>query len=90
MAIVCILGVLIITNGLTPVVDGLYISGIIEGMPAEDAGLLVEDVFINVNDTPITNLQDFTDVLANKNPGDFVEVTVARGKMWEESTPKPK
>jgi len=84
VAIVCILGVLIITSGLTPVIDGLYIFDVMEGMPAEDAGLLVGDVFIMVDDMPVTNLENLTAVLEDKNPGDIVRVTVARGEMWRD------
>lgn len=84
VAIVCILGVLIITSGLTPVINGLYIFDVMEGMPAEDAGLLVGDVFIMVDDMPVTNLENLTAVLEDKNPGDIVRVTVARGEMWRD------
>ena len=84
VAIVCILGVLMITSGLTPVIDGLYIFDVMEGMPAEDAGLLVGDVFIMVDDMPVTNLENLTAVLEDKNPGDIVRVTVARGEMWRD------
>ncbi len=82
LAIVCILGVLIITSGLTPVIEGVYVFDVMEGMPAEDAGLLVGDVFISVDDVPVPNYENFTAVLEDKNPGDIVRVTVARGEMW--------
>lgn len=83
-AIACMLLVLIITSGLTPVIEGLYISNVMEGMPAEDAGLLVGDVFIRVNDVPVTNLENLTAVLKERNSGDVVQVTVARGKTWRD------
>ncbi len=81
VAVVCILGVLIITSGLTPVIDGFYIFEVMEGMPAEDAGLMVGDVFVSFDDMPVTNL---TALLEDKNPGDIVRVTVARGEMWRD------
>jgi hypothetical protein len=46
VAVACVLAVLIIVNGLTPVIDGVYISNVVEGMPADVAGLLPEDVFV--------------------------------------------
>jgi hypothetical protein len=52
-AVVCLLAVLLIVNGLTPVVDGVYISGVTEGMPAEAAGLLPADVFVSIDNMPI-------------------------------------
>jgi len=84
VAIVCILGVLIITSGLTPVIDGVYIFEVMEGMPAEDAGLLVGDVITTVDDISVTEIENFTAVLEDKDPGDILQVTVARGEMWRE------
>ncbi len=84
VAVVCIVGVLIISSGLTPVVDGLYVFEVAEGMPAEDAGLLLGDVFTYVDDIPINNYEDFSALLEDKNPGDILQVTVARGKMWKD------
>ncbi|HSQ53104.1 MAG TPA: site-2 protease family protein, partial [Acidobacteriota bacterium] len=50
VAVVCLLSLLVILNGLTPVVNGVYVSSVVEGMPAEAAGLLPEDVFVSIND----------------------------------------
>jgi len=84
VAIVCLLGVLIITSGLTPVVDGLYVFDVMEGRPAEDAGLLLEDVIISVDELPITNFDDFKAILDDKNPNDTIQITVARGEKWND------
>ncbi|TET24688.1 MAG: hypothetical protein E3J73_07770, partial [Candidatus Bathyarchaeum sp.] len=35
VAIICILAVLLIVSGLTPVIDDVYVYGVTEGMPAE-------------------------------------------------------
>jgi membrane-associated protease RseP (regulator of RpoE activity) len=82
VAIACILVVLVIVNGLTPVIDGVYISDVIEGMPAEAAGLLPEDVFVSVDNTEIANYETLKALFENKTPGDTVQVTVARGENW--------
>ncbi len=84
VAIVSLLGVLIITSGLSPMVDGLYVFEVMEGMPAEDAGLLLGDVIIRIDDRLVINLEEFAAALEDKNPGDIVEVTVARGEMWKD------
>lgn len=84
VAIVCLLGVLIITSGLTPVVDGLYVFDVMEGMPAQDAGLQLKDVIISVDELPITNFDDFKAILDDKNPNDTIQITVARGKKWND------
>jgi len=80
---VCLIGVLLIVGGLAPVVDGVYLVNVIEGMPAEAAGLLPEDVLISVDDMLISNMDDLRFLLDSKTSGDLVEVTVARGDMWQ-------
>lgn len=84
VAVVCLLSVLVITSGLTPIIDGVYIFDITDGMPAEEAGLLAGDVFVRVNNTDIVNYEEMTALLEEKSPGDILEVTVARGEMWED------
>lgn len=84
VALVCLLAVLLIVNGLTPVVDGVYIYGVSEGMPAEEAGLLPGDVFVSVDNVTIDNYDVLNATIANKNPGDNIQVTVSRGENWEE------
>jgi membrane-associated protease RseP (regulator of RpoE activity) len=84
VALVCIIGVLVITSGLTPVIDGVYVYDVMDGMPAEDAGLLLGDVFVQVDDMQITDYQDLVAVLEDKNPDDTLQVIVARGKMWKD------
>jgi len=84
VAVACLLAVLLIVNGLTPVVDGVYISDVTEGMPAEAAGLLPEDVFVSVDNMQIGSLEELQALFEDKNSGDIVQVTVARGTKWEE------
>jgi membrane-associated protease RseP (regulator of RpoE activity) len=83
-ALVCLLAILLIVNGLTPVINGVYISDVTEGMPAEEAGLLPEDVFVSIDDVSIANLEALNEFLANKSPGDKIQVTVARGTDWKD------
>ena len=84
---VCLMGVLLIVGGLAPVVDGVYLVNVTEGMPAEAAGLLPEDVLISVDDILINNTDDLTGLLDSKTSGDLVEVTVARGDRWQNEYP---
>ncbi len=82
VAIVCILTVLVIVSGLTPVIDGVYVSNVTDGMPAQEAGLLPEDVFVSVDNVEIGSVEELVALLEDKNPGDVVLVTVARGEKW--------
>ncbi|UCC58512.1 MAG: site-2 protease family protein [Candidatus Bathyarchaeum sp.] len=84
VAIVCILGVMVIVSGLTPVIDGVYVYEVTEGMPALEAGLLAEDVFVTVDNVEIGSREELAAFLESKNLGDVVQVVVARGEKWED------
>jgi membrane-associated protease RseP (regulator of RpoE activity) len=83
LAAVCFFVVLLIVGGLAPIVDGVYVGNVTEGMPAEAAGLLLGDVLVSIDGMPINSTDDLRIFLDNKTAGDLVEVTVARGDMWQ-------
>ncbi len=80
---VCLIGVLLIAGGLAPVVDGVYVDNVTEGMPAAVAGLLPGDVLVSVDGVPINNTEDLGVLMDSKALGDLVEVTVLRGDIWQ-------
>ncbi len=84
VAVACLLAVLVIVNGLTPVFDGVYVYDVMEGMPAEAAGLLPADVFVSVDNKTIGSYEDLKALFEAKSPGDTIQVTVVRGENWEE------
>ena len=83
VAVVCILGVLLIVNGLTPVVDGVYVYDVIDGMPADQAGILAKDVFVSADGVQISNYEQLKALLDSKIPGDEINLTMARGEKWD-------
>ena len=82
-AIACLIAVLIIVNGLTPIVNGVYISEVTQDMPADTAGIQPGDIFISIDNVLIDNYDILNSTLSEKNPGDIIQVTVARGDMWK-------
>jgi len=84
VGVACLIALLVIVNGLTPVVDGVYVYGVEEGMPAEAAGLLSGDIFVSVDNVPIDNYDVLASLFENKTPSDMVHVTVTRGENWDE------
>lgn len=84
IAVACLIGILVIVGGLTPEIDGVFIGAVEEGLPAEAAGILQDDVFISINSVAINNYEDLRTVLDQKTPGELIEVTVARGEFWDE------
>jgi membrane-associated protease RseP (regulator of RpoE activity) len=83
LAAVCFIVVLLIVGSLAPIVDGVYVGSVSEGMPAGAAGLLPGDVLVSLDGMPINNTADLRIFLDSKIAGDSVEVTVARGNMWQ-------
>jgi membrane-associated protease RseP (regulator of RpoE activity) len=83
VGVVCLIGLLLIVGSLTPIVDGVYISDVTAGLPAQIAGLQPKDILISVDNVNIANLTQLSAVLNNKTAGDLVQVTVARGDQWQ-------
>ena len=83
IAVVSIIALILIVNGLAPAYAA-YISGVQEGLPAEEAGLLLGDVFVSVDGVTINSYEDLILSLDGKNPGDTVDVTVSRGDSMRE------
>ena len=55
------------------------ISSVVEGGPADRAGILAGDVVVKVDRQEIRSFQDLVFYIAGKNPTDQVSVTVRRG-----------
>jgi len=83
VAALCLIGFLVIVNGLTPAIQGVYIFDVNKGQPAQVAGLLPKDVFVSVDNVTINNTTDLRALLDNKTSGDIIQVTVARGDIWQ-------
>jgi S1-C subfamily serine protease len=49
--------------------------------PAATAGLKVGDVIVQLDNTPVTNVQSLGDALLSKSPGDTVAVKIYRGSQ---------
>jgi membrane-associated protease RseP (regulator of RpoE activity) len=84
VAATCLIGVLVVVGGLAPVIDGVYVYDVVQGMPAEVAGLLPKDVLVSVDNVRINSTVNLRTVLENKTLGDIVQVTVARGEIWQD------
>ncbi len=84
VAAVCLIGVLLIVGSLVPVIDGVQISEVTPGLPAQAAGLLPKDVLVTIDGVKINQTADLTSILGNKTAGATVQVTVARGDMFKD------
>jgi hypothetical protein len=66
--------------------EGVRITGVRAGSPAEQAGLAAGDVITVIGTKGITNLYDMTDALRSHQPGDTVVIVVKRGGAEQRMT----
>ncbi len=80
---VCLIGLLLIVGSLTPIINGVYISDVTQGMPAQTAGLMPKDVLVSVDNIKVNTSTELRAILDNKAAGDLLQMTVARGDKWQ-------
>jgi len=57
---------------------GCRLSGVVQGSPAEKAGLKEGDTIIRINSTVVSKLKDLSDILKSLNAGDKITITFLR------------
>jgi S1-C subfamily serine protease len=57
---------------------GVLVRGVVDGAPAQDAGLRRGDVIVKVGDDDIASVEDLLGALRRHRPGEEVEVTYVR------------
>jgi aminopeptidase YwaD len=60
-------------------VEGVKLSGVRPGSPAEKAGLKAGDIIVKFGDKTVRNVQEYTVALGAYKPGDTVPIVVKRG-----------
>ena len=65
--------------------SGVYITEVVAGSPAENAGLQPGDIIVALGGSEITNTNDFTRAITSRAVGDEVEVVFYRGEAKESS-----
>ncbi|MCB0515044.1 MAG: M28 family peptidase [Chitinophagales bacterium] len=61
-------------------VEGVKLSGVRAGSPADKAGLQDGDVIISLNDKEIKNIYDYTYILGDLKPNEAVSIQIMRNK----------
>jgi len=61
-----------------PDVQGLRLTGVRAGSPADSAGLKAGDIVVEFGGKPVTDLQSYSDALYSFKPGDEVDIVVLR------------
>ena len=65
------------------VVDGVLVSEVVEGGSAAEAGILVDDVIVGIDNKTVKSMADLQEALAQHRPGDKVKVKLIRNKKEE-------
>lgn len=63
---------------------GCKISGSTPGSPADKAGLVADDIIVQIDDANIKNLYDFMYKVRSHKAGDVLNVHILRGKDYKE------
>jgi hypothetical protein len=63
--------------------QGVRLSGVTPGTPAEAVGLQKNDIIIRLNDTPIGTLADFANILRTLKAGDPLTIGFLRGQQQQ-------
>lgn len=59
--------------------DGVPVTGVMPGSPAEKAGIVAGDKIVAIDGEKITSLEDYSGALKGHAPGDEIRVTLRRG-----------
>ena len=82
------LGVKVITDSsylqYYGVTDGALVGEVVEGGPAEEAGIEAYDVIIAIDNNKVSSFSDLSKYLDDYNIGDTVTITVTRDKQLKE------
>ena len=62
-----------------PVNSGAYVSQVLAGSGADEAGIQVGDIIVGIDDVKVASASDVPVLVRSRNPGDTVEVTLVRG-----------
>jgi serine protease Do len=60
---------------------GVLIESVVEGSPAEKAGIKADDVVVEFEGQPVTNLNEFRNKVAMHKPGSKIDLIVIRDKQ---------
>jgi membrane-associated protease RseP (regulator of RpoE activity) len=69
-----------------PVTSGIYLSDVIPGRSADQAGLSKGDVIVAVDGEAVSDLNSFVRIFQSCQPGDQIKISYYRGKQKQETT----
>lgn len=61
-------------------IGGVYVSNVVDGSGADEAGIKIGDVITHINNAPITSFPELQEQLSNYGPGEKINVSILRDK----------
>ncbi len=77
---------MLVVSSMTPIGDGIGVTGIYEGSPANKAGIQPSDMLLAINGTKVTGIEDANNTLSHLKPGDRVTLTILHDGRQEEKS----
>jgi S1-C subfamily serine protease len=71
---------------LNDVPEGAYVVEVVEGSPAEQAGILTDDIIIEMDGQKLSSDKNLSDAVSSKKPGDRVKLLIWRDGEEKEIT----
>jgi len=84
IAVACLLALLVLVSGLSPSLDGLYVSNVEENMPAQQAGISEGDVIVSVNGVQALTVDVLKRALDKPPPDGTLVLEIRRGEGWKD------
>lgn len=78
--VLAIVAIQIVFLSVTPVLDGVYVSGVLPGSPAEKAGLSEGMVITHINGVRVHDIYTFSQVRGTLKPGEEVVLRLQSGE----------
>ena len=89
--IVLLLSVLVVAPAMASVTDmnGVYVTGVVEDMPTDLAGIGEGDIISSINGESVSTSAEFVDKMTNVKPGDTVIIGTQRGDIPVKTISRP-
>jgi len=71
------------TQNQFPVNEGVLIVKVIPGAPADQAGLKVGEIIVQIDNTKITDISELNNYVLSKSPGTEVSLEVYQGNQLQ-------
>lgn len=66
--------------------QGAYVIEVVESSPAEEAGILADDIIVEIDGQKLDSDKSLSDIVSSKKPGDKIKILIWRNEEEKELT----